>query len=292
MLRGKSLSHVKQGPGRIYSFNHVLGYYNDLTEKVTKDVGNYSSVEAFRYCVNGKTFFAPIELFQYGLGAYDLFLLKRDEKLMLAKFRAQVDWALANQAENGSWDAFSWHLPAAPFSSMAQGEGASLLLRAYVQFGDKRYLYAARKALLFMLTPLSQGGTAEYRDGDLFLYEFTNHPYVFNGWIFSIFGLIDYSLISDDSLINDCLNKTLRTLAKVSGKMDNGYWSMYRNDKTIASPFYHDLHIALLDVLYEYSKEPIFASLSYRFKQYKNKSRNRRKAFIKKAFQKIFSKED
>ena len=37
MLTGNSISHVKQGAGSCYSKTEVAGYYNDLTEKVTKD---------------------------------------------------------------------------------------------------------------------------------------------------------------------------------------------------------------------------------------------------------------
>ena len=37
MMTGKSISHVNQGVGTCYSKTEVAGYYNDLTEKVTKD---------------------------------------------------------------------------------------------------------------------------------------------------------------------------------------------------------------------------------------------------------------
>ena len=36
MLLGKSLLHVNQPKGKYYEKNQVVGYYNDLTEKVTK----------------------------------------------------------------------------------------------------------------------------------------------------------------------------------------------------------------------------------------------------------------
>ena len=36
MITGQSLEHVKQGL-KIYSISEIKGYYNDLTEKVTKD---------------------------------------------------------------------------------------------------------------------------------------------------------------------------------------------------------------------------------------------------------------
>lgn len=36
MVKGKSIYHVNQGVGKIYSKTELKGYYNDLTEKVTK----------------------------------------------------------------------------------------------------------------------------------------------------------------------------------------------------------------------------------------------------------------
>lgn len=35
MLTGRSISHVNQGMGKIYSKDDIRGYYNNLTEKVT-----------------------------------------------------------------------------------------------------------------------------------------------------------------------------------------------------------------------------------------------------------------
>ena len=37
MMTGKSIYHVNQGMGTCYSKDEVEGYYNDLTEKVTRD---------------------------------------------------------------------------------------------------------------------------------------------------------------------------------------------------------------------------------------------------------------
>lgn len=37
MLVGRSVEHVNQSIGKVYSKNEIRGYYNDLTEKVTID---------------------------------------------------------------------------------------------------------------------------------------------------------------------------------------------------------------------------------------------------------------
>ena len=291
MLRHKSLLHVNQGVGKCYSFESIQGYYNDLTEKVTKDTAHYDSVEVITVADgHGKQILFPIAIFQYGLGAYDLFLQGVDEELMKKKFLCQLEWAYDNQKEDGSWDNFGYSLPDAPYSAMAQGEGASLLIRGYELTKDEKYLKAAKKAIDFMLLPKENGGTAEINEDSIYLYEFTCYPVVFNGWIFAIFGLVDYLIISKDQAYGEILSKTLDTLVRELPRMDNGYWSMYRKDNTIASPFYHDLHIAQLKVLYDYTGNEAFEELCTRFEAYKKKRRYRRKAFYVKAWQKLTRK--
>ncbi|MDR0935025.1 MAG: D-glucuronyl C5-epimerase family protein [Erysipelotrichaceae bacterium] len=292
MIRGKSIYHVNQGVGKVYSFDEIKGYYNDLTEKVLKNEEKYDSTEVFKTRVVQGEVVHTISIFQYGLAAYDLILLGHDIELMKKKFISFLNWAFDNQNTDGSWDAFSFKSKEHPFSSMAQGEGASLLIRGYVFTGDKKYLDAAKKALDFMLLPISEGGTSVIEGDKIILYEFTNYPFVFNGWIFSIFGLIDYVTITKDEYYRTILNKTINTFKNNIQKMDNGYWSKYSDDKKIASPFYHSLHISLLEILYQYTGDKIFKEYKDLFSKYASKKANRNKAFIKKAFQKIKSKDD
>ena len=289
MIRGKSILHVNQGVGKYYSFNEIKGYYNDLTEKVTKDIKNLNSFDVIKY--PGEIHYFPIAVFQYGLACYDLYLSNSSEKeMMIKKFLIHLNWAYDNQNENGSWNTFVDHYPKTPFSSMAQGEGASLLIRGYIYTKEEKYLCSAKKAIDFMLLSISEGGTSVETSNELILYEFTCFPYVYNGWIFSIFGLMDYVIATNDKFVKEKMNKTIFTLIKKLPNMDNGFWSMYRNDKTIASPFYHHLHIAQLQILYEYTG--LFDFKKYRdlFNKYENRPKNRRKAFLKKSLQKLFSK--
>lgn len=286
MLTGNSISHVDQGMGLTYSVDEIKGYYNNLTEKVTKreNLGNkvpMSSVDT------GETIYFPIEIFQYGLGAYDLYLLNNDKE-MLVKVKASADWAVDNQQKDGSWVTFTYENPDHPYSSMAQGEGISLLLRAYLGLNDKKYLSAVKKAIEFMLLPLEQGGTTKYEGNDVYLYECTEDPLILNGWIFSLWGIIDYCKYFDDCDIQDVLNKTLSTLERRLPDFDIGYWSMYEDGMRICSPFYHKLHIAQLNVMYDLTGKQIYKDYADRFLSYQNNGINRKRAFIKKAMQKVF----
>lgn len=286
MMTGKSILHVNQGLGRHFQTDTVAGYYNDLREKVSKGEDHDQVVVPKITLPDGEKVYFPIAVFQYGLGAYDLFI-ETGHDLYMEKFRAMVEWALDNQESDGSWSNFYYIYPKHPFSSMAQGEGASLLVRAYVCFGDCKYIEAARKALSFMLKPLDEGGTAKYEGDELYLMEYTHKPVVLNGWIFSIFGLYDYLLAVEDHVIKEAYDKTLSTLSTRLEDFDNGYWSTYDSTEMLTSPFYHHLHISQMEAIYALTGEQVYEQRGNLWKEYAGRRWNRGKAFVLKAYQKL-----
>lgn len=285
MLLGNSVFHVNQGEGKSYSLNEVKGYYNDLTEKITRFGLQDDSVPK-SFVDTGEEIYFSIAIFQYGLAAYDLFL-QNDDQSMLGKVRACADWAVANQQNDGGWETFAFQDKEHPYSSMAQGEAVSLLVRAYKAFGDSIYKVVADKALDFMLRPVEDGGTTVYKDNGIYLHECTHKPCVLNGWIFSAWGLLDYAKAFNDDKILKVWDDTVRTMAVSLPNFDNGYWSKYTPIKTIASPFYHNLHIAQLNVMYKLTDNIVFAEYAKRFEKYQHCWVCRKRAFLNKAWQKI-----
>lgn len=286
MMTGNSISHVDQGVGKVYSINEIKGYYNNLIEKVTKreDLGNkvpMSNVDT------GEKIYFSIEIFQYGLGAYDLFLLNNDKK-MLTKVKAAADWAVNNQQEDGSWRTFAYENPSHPYSSMAQGEGISLLLRAYLELEERKYLDTVKKAIKFMLLPIDKGGTTKYEGEDVYFYECTDDPLILNGWIFSLWGVVDYCKYFNDSEVKNILERTLKTLERKLSDYDIGYWSMYEDGMRISSPFYHKLHIAQLNIMYELTGKDVYKTYADKFEKYQSNKIYKNIAFVRKAMQKIF----
>lgn len=285
MLTGKSISHVNQSVGTCYSKEEIAGYYNDLTEKVNKD--NPDILVPKYYVDTGEEIFFSIGIFQYGLAAFDLYL-KTDEELFKKKFLACADWAISNQEENGGWKTFIYKNPDKPYSSMAQGEGISLLVRCYKHTNEKKYLLSAEKAKDFMLKSIENGGTTEYIGDDVYFYESTYMPLVLNGWIFSIWGIYDFCKLTHDAEALQILNRSLDSLIKKLPDFDIKYWSKYADNKSVCSPFYHKLHIEQLKVMYDLFGESIFNEYAQKWQGYLNKRANRIRAFIVKAFQKIF----
>ena len=287
MLTGKSIMHVNQDMGKCFVPGKLEGYFNNMTEKVTKDPETLEkkTIPMTADEIAGRVYF-PVAIFQYGLGAYDLYLMSKEEKY-INQFWKCVAFAVDKQEKSGAWNNFGFVYPDAPYGSMCQGEGASLLLRAYKLTGDNQYIEKARRAIDFMLKPLKQGGTSKYEGEDLLLCEFTNKPIVLNGWIFSLYGLYDLTLVDKSEEYRKVLDKAVKSLAKHLNEFDNGYWSMYDMKGRITSPFYHDLHIAQLEALYLTCGDDEFKEMQERFEGYRNKQTNRSRAFTKKVIQKI-----
>ena len=288
MLTGKSILHVNQGLGKNFSTKEITGYYNDLTDKVLRDEGHIDEVDYLPVTEteNGEQVYFPIAIFQYGLACYDCYLTSKESKY-LDKFFTCVKWAEQNQNINGSYNTFFFNHPDAPYSAMAQGEAASLLLRAFVQTGEEKYKIAAQLAVDYMLKSLEDGGVSDYSNGGICLLEYTNQPPVMNGWIFALFGLYDAVLCTGEQRYIESFARSVETLKERLPLYDNGYWTKYDDKKRIASPFYHNLHIAQMKALYLITEDEIFDQYSYKWEKYQKNPINKTRAFIKKAIQKI-----
>lgn len=289
MLLGKSAYHVDQGVGLCYDAREVRGYYNNLTEKVTR-FGTQGAEVPRTKVDTGEEIYFSIAIFQYGLGAYDLYLINNDES-MLEKVVACADWAVENQQPDGGWITFAYKSTQQPYSAMAQGEGISLLIRAHIATDKEQYLAAAKKALEFMLRPMDQGGTTQYDGEDVLFYESTRDPVILNGWIFSLWGVYDYWKYTKDPDTRQVLDKTLDSLKKKLPQFDTRYWSNYQEGgKRICSPFYHKLHIAQLQAMYDLFGDDIYSQYARKWEAYRNSFWKPKRAFLKKAMQKIFER--
>lgn len=287
MLIGKSILHVNQGIGKSFIPGKLSGYFNNLTEKVIKQPELLQSNDLpFLTTEKGERIQFPVAIFQYGLGAYDLYL-QTNNSIYLNKFTQSVEWAMQTQKDSGAWCNFYYVYPDNPYGAMCQGEAASLLVRMYNHSRDAQYLEAAIKAVNFMLMSVNQGGTSIYEDDSIILLEYTHLQPVLNGWIFALFGLYDVFLVTNREEIKIALDKTIHALKKYLSRFDTGYWSYYDLDKKIASPFYHNLHIAQLEALYGITNDSQFIQYYEKFKRYKGNYLGMTYAFIRKAYQKI-----
>ena len=292
MLSGKSVMHVNQRLGKTFSPTDIKGYYNDLTEKVTMlpELLHTDSLPLYT-TPSGKRVTFPVDIFQYGLGAYDLYLITKKE-CYREKFRQCCIWSIQNQEETGAWSNFFFKYPDNPYGAMAQGEAASLLLRGYKEFGDTSYFDAAQKAIDFMLLPLENNGTTIYEaNGDILLCEYTHLPIVLNGWIFALWGLYDYTLLANEDKYKDIFMRTEIALAKRLHKFSRHHWSMYDLSGKMTSPFYHRLHIAQMQAMYKLTEKDIYNEYAILWTKRLHNPLWKGMAFTRKVWQKINEKE-
>jgi len=293
ILLRRSYWHVPQGLGRLFAPGRLWGYYNDLTAKARWN----GPVDQAGLPVNefsGRQIYFPTTLFQKALGHWDLWLAsgQKDEANRTA-FLNIARWAVKTQDEQGGWPV--WPLLglryASPYSAMTQGEGISVLVRAYLLTQDADYLDAARRALGPMQKPLQEGGTCRVVSEGLILEEVPAEKYkaILNGWVFALFGLYDYLLIADSSEVRQMLERSLSALVAHLPSYNAGYWSYYDLSGHLASPFYHRLHIAQLEALSLAFPEhdQVFNRLREQFMRQKMNVFCRTRAVVVKAYQKL-----
>lgn len=295
ILTGKTAVALPQGKGKVYSLTEVRGFYNDLTLKVGDGTDVDENGIPMSLLGGNKHVYFPIAIFQYGLANYDLWLLNKDEKKRNV-FHKIAEWALDNQDDRGAWNCFGpIESKKYTVSAMGQGEGAALLLREYIETGNKQYFEAAHKAIDFMLVPIENGGTAYYDEkGGIVLEEYAHieRCTVLNGWIFAFFGLYDFCKITHDKSYIQKMNSTVETMCELLPQYDVGYWSKYDLTGKIASPAYQTLHVALLDVMSEITEKDIYAQYAMKWDKEVNSFFKRYRAILKKAIQKLFEKTD
>ncbi len=245
----------------------------------------------------------PLAVAQHGLGHYNLYLKTKNQK-HLDNAVIQANW-LVDNLENNQFDLpvwkhkFRWHykkyLAPGWFSAHSQGTGISLLARIYQETKDKKYLEASKKAFLSMDTLIDNGGVKFIdENNNVWLEEYLIEPptHILNGFLWALWGVWDYYLLTKDKKALRLWNDCIETLKKNLPKYDIGFWSLYDQSKQmlkmIASHFYHSLHVVQLKATFILSNEPVFDIYYKKWDRYQKNSLYRFISLIYKAIFKIF----
>jgi hypothetical protein len=254
MFFGNSYWHLDQGPGKHFVPGELLGYYNDLSGKVWWNGPVDEAGVPLNWASDGQPVHFPITILQKALAHWDTWLgIGGDAPEHRAAFLQLARWALNSQDESGGWE--TWTTlgleSATPYSAMTQGEGISVLVRAFSATGEQAYLEGARQALPLLITPLEKGGTSWLAPEGLVLEEvpLESPKTILNGWIFAFYGIYDLQIVDNSPEVQKVIESTLNALLAYLHRYDAGFWSYYDTSGNLASPFYHRLHIAQLKVL-------------------------------------------
>jgi hypothetical protein len=228
----------------------------------------------------------PTNIAQYALAHWNAYLTTRDEQHRQA-FMIQVQWLVEHETRLAD-DMGGWPIPFAHhdyfaqepwLSAMTQGEGISVLVRAYRLIGDDAFLQLARRAVRTFERDIRDGGVSALVGEDgIFFEEVAVYPaaHILNGYLFALFGLYDYVAITGDAQIAALIQRSLTTLHTLIQEFDVGYWSRYNLlHRHLAPRFYHALHVTQFEALARYSGCEHCVALATRWRGYQQNLRCR-----------------
>lgn len=213
-----------------------------------------------------KLIYFPISIGQMGLSVFHTYWkTKSDEDA--DRFLKFADWYIENEESSDDLGSrWMTNIPLPQYrnpgpwqSAFAQSRAISILLRAFQLTGKHRYREIAEKALIPFTFPVSEGGVMSRTDWGPFYEEYTSEipVLVFNGHIFSMFGINDFiRVFPDNEKAESIFHSGYKSLIKSLPTFDLGNWTRYNYCQAdfypkvdTATLSYQRLHILLLKVI-------------------------------------------
>jgi heparosan-N-sulfate-glucuronate 5-epimerase len=140
-------------------------------------------------------------------------------------------------------------------SALAQGQAASVFVRAYLLTGrseDSELAVAAAQPLL------RRGGWSVVADTEHgpALEETPSHPpsLILNGWVYALWGLRDVAVGLRHSEADQMFGASSDCLLRMLPRYDVGWWTRYslypHRLPDLAKPFYHRLHVWQAEIMH------------------------------------------
>jgi len=211
--------------------------------------------------IDGHLSYLAVTIAQYALGNYDEYLRTQDSRY-LKRFFGSADWLVKNLVEyrSGLWgwindhDKMVYNLKKPWLSALSQGQALSVLVRAYQETNDQVYRDTGQKALKAFKVPVAKGGLLAKWQGLDYYEEYPSQTpsFVLNGFIFALWGLWEFYLVTKNTEAKVYYKAGLKTLERSLPEYQVSYLNWSRYDlypfkvTDIASIFYHKLHIQQL----------------------------------------------
>jgi len=260
-VRKKTMFRIFSKPSEIplksFSREEILNsYYIDL-HKYLVISGHYERVVYDREGIPMFRYNPPLGI-RYSPTAVALHALVHYQRKEYGKFLRYVKWLVLNAYISGRCALLYFDFPFPPraysshwVSGMTQGLAASVMARAFIYSNNEVYKILAEKFTKGMLIPIQNGGPFLVSGNDLWIEEYPlERPpkHVLNGFIFSILGIRDVYLITEERDYHDLFLRCTATLRRNMHLFDLGLWSRY-DASVIAPPHYHFLNTLLVYVI-------------------------------------------
>jgi len=262
LSRGESYEPVP--PGRRFERDRLAGYYMDFRAKTTSQTPSEALL--------------PSALAQLGLGWWER-LLDGDsdaERHILAACALLLDGSVERDGEL-RWlhdvPVPKYRLTSPWASALAQGQIASLFLRAASLDDDNGLRDAGRRAAL----PLLSRATTDLvtlTDRGPVLEEAPTEPrsHILNGWISALWGVLDVAIEFGDDAAHAAYTQGWQCVRGVLPLYDTGWWTKYSlypsRPVDLAKPIYHRFHVDQLHVLAALTDEAVFTRTAERWNAY------------------------
>ena len=234
----------------------------------------------------------PSMVIQWGLGAVEVYSEDNDLISKDCILRC-YEWIKKNLDEKGALNNHFIQIDSAAgytsnMSDMTQSLAISFVCRAhFLGFIDEQEAKIVCKNLAnpIIARILRESNFEVTKKKNIYLYEYyMKEKYlVLNGWIFTIFGLIDLKKLNYDQVTDSILINTISTLIDFLPKFLN----LKEKQRILTHPTYHDLHIIQLDILYEITKKNEFLKYANLFRE-SNNFYNRFKYTTMKIIEKLY----
>lgn len=239
----------------------------------------------------------PTRVAAYGLAHYNDYINNGSQESKKV-FLSMADWFMSKPSGEYGYS-FDWEDLKAPWlSCMAQGEAASLLVRAYKTTDNKAYLDQALLSLKPLYKTIVEGGVQSLIDNKyIFLEEYPSFrsAHVLNGFLYALTGVIETRLITEDKDLKYLEENLVYSLIENLHRWGTKYWSYYQIDsdkviKNFCTPAYHNLHITQLKFINKHYPDPKLEEKIYFWSKGSYRMDIRMRALIGKATYRIINK--
>lgn len=219
----------------------------------------------------------PVTVCHWALQRWSWWLQTHD-RTYLDQALLGADWLVDHQVDGRfeyRFDITAGGTPmTAPWiSAMAQGEGISLLVRAYSATGDPRYLQTAEAALAPFHRDFAQGGVLAYWDGEPWYEEYPGAAptHVLNGFEFALIGLHDLADRSADArqlFAQGIVSLSHRIAAFDTPAARSQYYAALGSAHSVVAAPYPHVDAVLTQQLATITGDPTLAAWAARWTQY------------------------
>ena len=260
-----------------------LFYYSQWIYPLDTDyLRDSNNVSMFNF--NGVDYYHPVQLAQRTLAFIDSYHKTEDyEYLVRANAHADKLISISTELNNAVYFYYLFDFPLhgyqdqvmnSPwYSCMAQRQALSAFCRLYKVTQNENYLLTAAKIFnsFFNVDNLSDPWIAFIDSNNFYWMEEypldgQNYTQALNGFIFGVYGIYDYYVLTNRQHGSQILLASLTTLKKyLENYREPGEISYYCLRHKVQSDRYHKVHIDQLQTLYKITSDIYFKELADKF---------------------------